>query len=75
MTDLSLKLRRGYEWESFWAETGLPPVVSVCGKRYAFTPATEKTFSSAVEERCPPALGSKSDDQKATRQTQSQGPN
>jgi murein L,D-transpeptidase YafK len=70
MTDRNVSLRRGYEWEGFWADlkkgydlfeqTGLPPVVSVCKDRYVFAPASTETFATAVKEGCPPGFAGNS---------------
>jgi murein L,D-transpeptidase YafK len=66
MTERDLRLRKGYPWESFWAElkqgydlfeaSRIPPVVSVCKGRYAFAPGTIDSYDGAVEERCPPEI-------------------
>jgi murein L,D-transpeptidase YafK len=70
MTERNLRHRRGYQWESFWAElkrgydlfeaSRIPPVVSVCKGRYAFTPGTISSYDSAIEERCPPEIAGNS---------------
>jgi murein L,D-transpeptidase YafK len=38
-------------------QTRMPPVVSVCNGRYAFSPGSAAMVGSAVEERCPPEIG------------------
>jgi murein L,D-transpeptidase YafK len=66
MTESKVRARRGYPWESFWAElkkgydlfeqSRIPPVVSVCKGRYVFAAGTLETVGSAIEERCPPEI-------------------
>lgn len=66
MTERNLRLRRGYAWESFWADlkrgydlfeaNRVPPVVSVCKGRYVFAPGSMATASNPVEEHCPPEI-------------------
>jgi murein L,D-transpeptidase YafK len=66
MTESNLMLRRGSEWDGFWADlkTGydlfershIPPVVSVCNGRYMFAPGTIATPNSIVDARCPPEV-------------------
>ncbi|HEU4476204.1 MAG TPA: murein L,D-transpeptidase family protein [Methyloceanibacter sp.] len=63
MTERNLRLRRGSEWESFWAdlkrgydlfeEAKVPPVASVCQGRYVFKPGTIDLPTPVVEQRCP----------------------
>jgi murein L,D-transpeptidase YafK len=70
MTERNLRLRKGYPWESFWAElkqgydlfeaSRIPPVVSVCKGRYAFAPGTIGTYTSPIQERCPPEIAGNS---------------
>jgi murein L,D-transpeptidase YafK len=69
MTERNLRLRRGQQWSSFWADlkTGfdlfeqakLPPLVSVCKGRYMFEPGGNQP-SPLVEERCPPEIAGNS---------------
>lgn len=64
MTERNMHLRRGDKWSGFWAnlkkghdlfeQTRVPPAVSVCEGRYVFEKGSLQTFSSLVEERCPP---------------------
>jgi murein L,D-transpeptidase YafK len=66
MTDRNLTLRRGYKWESFWADlkkgydlfeqAGLPPVVSVCKGRYVFALGSLETIAGVVKEGCRPEV-------------------
>ena len=66
MTEANLRLRRGTQWQGFWADlkTGydlfernhIPPAVSVCNGRYVFAPGTIQTANNAVEARCPPEV-------------------
>jgi murein L,D-transpeptidase YafK len=66
MTESKVRARRGYPWESFWAElkkgydlfeqSRVPPVVSVCKGRYVFAAGTLETVGSTIEERCPPEI-------------------
>ena len=66
MTDRNFRVRRGDQWEGFWADlkkgydlfeaSHMPPVVSVCNGRYVFAAGTIVTASSAVEERCAPEV-------------------
>ena len=66
MTETNLRLRKGAKWEGFWADlkTGydlfeqnhIPPVVSVCKRRYVFAPGTMATANSLVGERCAPEV-------------------
>jgi murein L,D-transpeptidase YafK len=66
MTERNLRLRRGYQWESFWADlkrgydlfeqAKVPPVVSVCNGRYVFEPGRNEPAAPMVEERCPPEV-------------------
>jgi murein L,D-transpeptidase YafK len=70
MTERNLRHRRGYRWESFWAElkqgydlferSRIPPVVSVCKGRYVFAPGSIGTYKSPIEERCPPEIAGNS---------------
>jgi murein L,D-transpeptidase YafK len=66
MTERNLRLRRGYQWESFWADlkrgydlfeqSKVPPVVSVCKGRYVFEPGSNEAAAPMVEERCLPEV-------------------
>jgi murein L,D-transpeptidase YafK len=66
MTERNLRLRRGYQWESFWADlkrgydlfeqAKVPPLVSVCKGRYVFAPGSSEAAAPLVEERCPPEI-------------------
>ena len=70
MTERNLRLRRGYQWESFWADLKpgydlfeahrIPPVVGVCKGRYVFAPGTIETYTAAIEERCLPEIAGNS---------------
>ena len=70
MTERNLRLRRGYQWESFWADLKpgydlfeahrIPPVVGVCRGRYVFAPGTIETYTAAIEERCLPEIAGNS---------------
>jgi murein L,D-transpeptidase YafK len=70
MTERNLRLRRGYEWEGFWADlkrgydlfeaSKVPPLVSVCKGRYVFAPGNIKTYTGVIEERCPPEIAGNS---------------
>jgi murein L,D-transpeptidase YafK len=65
MTNRNLAVRRGDRWAGFWAELKqghdlfekdrVPPVVSVCKGRYAFTPGTAGASVPPVEA-CPPEV-------------------
>jgi len=69
MTDANLQARRSDQWAGFWTDlkkghdlferTQLPPVVSVCNGRYAFSPGSATTVGSAVEQRCPPEVAAR----------------
>jgi murein L,D-transpeptidase YafK len=73
MSERNLAVRRAHPAASFWADlkTGydlfeqnrLPPIVSVCEGRYVFEPGRAGTVSSAVEQRCPPAVAGGEDSQ------------
>jgi murein L,D-transpeptidase YafK len=66
MTERNLRLRRGYQWESFWADlkrgydlfeqAKVPPAVSVCNGRYVFEPGSNEAAAALIEERCPPEV-------------------
>ncbi len=66
LTDGNLKSRKSSQWAGFWGDlkkgydlferTRLPPVVSLCNGRYAFSAGSPMTVGSAVEERCPPEV-------------------
>jgi len=66
MSDRNLRLRWGDKWSGFWvnlkqghdlfAQTGIPPAVSVCKGRYVFERGSLDSFDSLVEERCPPEV-------------------
>jgi murein L,D-transpeptidase YafK len=66
MTERNVGLRQGSQWDGFWADlkkgydlfeqSHIPPVVSVCNRRYVFAPGTIETANSMVEERCPPEV-------------------
>jgi murein L,D-transpeptidase YafK len=69
MTDANLQARRSDQWAGFWTDlkkghdlferTQMPPVVSVCNGRYAFSPGSATTVGSAIEERCPPEVAAR----------------
>ncbi|HYJ58763.1 MAG TPA: murein L,D-transpeptidase family protein [Methyloceanibacter sp.] len=69
MTERNLRLRRGQQWSSFWADlkkgydlfeqAKLPPLVSVCKGRYMFEPGGNQP-APLVEERCPPEIAGNS---------------
>jgi murein L,D-transpeptidase YafK len=66
MTERNVRLRQGSQWDGFWADlkkgydlfeqSHIPPVVSVCNRRYVFAPGTIETANSMVEGRCPPEV-------------------
>jgi murein L,D-transpeptidase YafK len=70
MTERKLRLRRGQQWSSFWADlkkgydlfeqAKLPPLVSVCKGRYMFEPGGNQPAAPLVEERCPPEIAGNS---------------
>jgi murein L,D-transpeptidase YafK len=66
MTERNLRLRRGQEWDGFWAnlkqgydlfETAhVPPAVAVCQGRYVFGPGNIEAATPIIEQRCPPEI-------------------